>query len=154
MRLFVAIHPDADTRAWIADTQGQLREALAQWEHDLRWVAPELIHLTLSFLGEVHDPTPVMQALESCHCVPMDLSVGKLGVFPNLRRPAALWVGVAETRETPGTLNRLQAEVAQALLPFAKPESRPFAPHLTLARIRGTPWFGRLGASPNSQLPG
>jgi len=136
MRLFVAIHPDAAALAWLAATRERLREALSPWERELRWVAPASMHVTLSFIGELADPSPVIQALEACRCGSMELSVGGIGVFPNPRRPAVLWTGVSAEGDSMAALLRLQTEVAQALLPFVAPERRAFSPHLTLARIK------------------
>lgn len=133
MRLFVALHPDAGTRAWIEDSQKRLRKELRRWGRRLRWVDPASIHLTLVFLGETVDAAPVVEALEGCHCEPMDLMVGGLGVFPHPHRPSVLWTGVSEPT---GALAGLQAAVAGALTPFVEPERRPFEPHLTLARIQ------------------
>lgn len=136
MRLFVAIHPDAATRAWLAEAQGRLRKKLARFERELRWVDPAAIHVTLAFLGEFPEAAPIVQALEACHCAPIELSVEGLGVFPNARRPTVLWVGVGDAS---GRLAGLQAKIAGALSPFVEPERRRFEPHLTLARIKGGP---------------
>lgn len=136
MRLFVAIDPDAPTRAWIAASQRRLRGELARFGRALRWADPATLHLTLVFLGEVPDAEPVAAALETCAFEPMELGVGGLGVFPNARRPSVLWTGVGDRS---GLLGRLQGELARVLTPFVEPERRGFAPHLTLARVKGFP---------------
>lgn len=133
MRLFVAIHPDAATRAWIAESQRRLRHELQRFARDLRWTDPTNIHVTLAFLGEIADPEPVQRALRACRCIPTGLTVGGLGVFPNARRPNVVWTGIADAT---GNLLRLQSEIAAAMAPFVEPEHRPFAPHLTLARVK------------------
>ncbi len=136
----MALHPDAAARTWLADFQQRVRKRLARFDRELRWVDPEAIHLTLVFLGELPDPVPIANALEACRCVPMDLTVSGLGVFPNRRRPAVLWAGLAEPT---GSLLKLQAEIAKALTPFVEPERRAFKAHLTLARIKGGgSWLG------------
>ena len=62
------------------------------------------------------------------------LEIKGLGVFPNLRRVQIAWVGLSGNI---GQLDQLQQclESGLASLGFA-PESRPFKPHLTLARLR------------------
>lgn len=103
----------------------------------VRWVAPEGMHLTLFFLGEVETRRlpEIKNALEQvaraglgCTC-----RVGGLGAFPNLRRPRVVWVGLEEAT---GTLRALQEAVNAALegLGFT-PEEREFKPHLTLGRV-------------------
>lgn len=143
MRLFVSIQPDAAVRAWFAASQERLGKALRRFSRELRWVDLASMHLTLAFLGEVDDAAPMVQQLERCHCLPMDLTVEGLGVFPNPRRPSVLWAGVVDRT---GRLAALQADVATALAPFVEPECRPFEPHLTLARIKRGP-HSHLGAA-------
>jgi len=133
MRLFVAIHPDAATQAWLAESQRRLRKELKRFSRDLRWTDPESIHVTLAFLGEVPEAAPVEQALQACRCAPSELTVGGLGVFPGPHRPNVIWTGV--TDET-GNLMRLQSEIAAAMAAFVVPERRRFEPHLTLARVK------------------
>lgn len=142
MRLFVAIHPDPATQAWLGEAQARLRKALGRGERELRWIDPALIHVTLVFLGELPDPAPVVKLLETCPFPPMELTVGGLGVFPDARRPSVLWVGLEEPS---GALAGLQAGVSQALSALVEPERRRFEPHLTLARIRpGARWHANL----------
>lgn len=144
VRLFIAIHPDSATHAWLAESQRRLRKELSQFERQLRWVAPESIHVTLSFLGELPDAAPVVQALETCNCPSMELHVTGLGAFPNLRRPSVLWLGV----EDPSTaLQKLQREIVTAMTPFVEPERRQFEAHLTLARIKPGPHLSHLSAA-------
>ncbi|GAI55982.1 unnamed protein product, partial [marine sediment metagenome] len=65
---------------------------------------------------------------------PFRLEVKDLGVFPNLRRVQVAWVGISGEVDKLSQLQRhLESNLAR--LGFA-PESRPFTPHLTLARLR------------------
>jgi 2'-5' RNA ligase len=68
------------------------------------------------------------------------LEISGLGAFPNLRRPRVLWLGIGGEVDK---LVVLQQRIDSGLKPLGfTPETRPFAPHLTLARIRE-------GSSPN-----
>ena len=104
----------------------------------VKWVDPYGIHLTLKFLGNVAvdgtgDITRAMEA--AAHGIsPFHLEIKGLGVFPNLRRIQVAWVGVGGEVDKLGKLQqRLESQLAN--LGFAS-ESRPFTPHLTLARLR------------------
>jgi 2'-5' RNA ligase len=55
-----------------------------------------------------------------------------LGFFPNEKHPRVFWAGV----ETSPNLKILAAEIENAMQKIGIPqESRPFSPHLTLARF-------------------
>lgn len=102
-----------------------------------RWVAGDAFHLTLAFLGEVDEPTArrVEQGLITIRPPAFTLRLRGLGHFPPRGPPKVLWAGVAPSEE----LMRLQRAVRLRLerlgLPVLK---RRFAPHVTLARLRGT----------------
>ena len=104
----------------------------------VRWVALDGLHLTLKFLGNVDarrvdDITQGMR-LACRDLAPFELALSDLGVFPNAGRPRVVWAGVQGDLEP---LTKLQGNVEtdMAALGFG-PEKRPFAPHLTLGRVR------------------
>jgi len=106
---------------------------------NLRWVQPQGIHLTLKFLGEIDQGlvSSVLSAVErSCQgSGPFELSLFELGCFPNSKTPKTIWAGLGTDLEA---LNLLQARLDQELHNTCnfKKETRPFKPHLTLARVR------------------
>jgi RNA 2',3'-cyclic 3'-phosphodiesterase len=117
----------------------QLQTALTLPRYSfVKCVAPEGIHLTLKFLGNISsqktvDITSVMEQA-SQGVSPFQLQLTEVGAFPNMRRPRVVWVGIK------GEVDKLiswQQRLDDGLVPlgFAK-EARPFTPHLTLARIR------------------
>lgn len=136
LRLFISAHLTPDLLAAIGDVQGQLKRQLA--DAPLSWTRPEGIHLTLKFLGDT-DPARVdaivagLRAAVSSHR-PFTVAVAGLGCFPNTRQPNVVWVGVQDPDRA---LQRLAASVdaATARLGWEK-ETRPFAGHLTMARVR------------------
>jgi RNA 2',3'-cyclic 3'-phosphodiesterase len=137
-------------RAFVAvESPTPLREALRAVQSELvglgvrvRWTAPERIHLTLKFLGEVPvgHVASLAQALTAAargHA-PFALDAAGLGVFPGLRRPRVIWVGLADRG---GLLARLQADVEKRLAALGFPaETQRFRGHLTVGRFReGSP---------------
>jgi 2'-5' RNA ligase len=106
----------------------------------LRWVDPQRLHITLRFLGEipasrVADVTTAARAAAS-RSAPFSLHVSQIGAFPNVRSPRVLWVGLAQDQGL-AALRRLVADLEKNLVEmrFAT-ESKPFSPHLTVARVR------------------
>ena len=143
IRAFVAVELTDELRSAIALVQTQVKAELARElrrtapDARLQWVRPEAIHLTLKFLGDIEDGQveDIAQALAVAVSpqARFSMEVGGLGVFPDLRAPRVLWIGLSG----PGPLVSLAQSVDQALagLDFSL-ETRPFNPHLTLARIK------------------
>ncbi len=140
---------DEVIRAFIAvDLSRELRQALARLSEalqsrlghlPLRWVPPENIHLTLKFLGDISTRNlRIIQELlarEAALYPPFEFSAGTLGAFPNPRHPRVLWVGV----QAPRVLFQLQEGIEKTLARLGyPPDSKPFSPHLTLARMART----------------
>ena len=134
MRLFVALSLPDDLRARLRGLAAGLPGA--------SWVAPESLHLTLRFIGEVdrQDAEDIDAALAGIRCQRFPLTPAGLGQFGDGRRLRAVWIGVERSE----TLERLQAKVEQAVQRAGQPpEKRKFKPHVTLARFKSHPG-GRL----------
>ena len=135
-RLFIAVELPEETKRELSHVQEGLKRACGYCP--ARWVAPDSIHLTLSFLGDV----PILKidgikdALTQVGAdfKTFDLSLDGVGAFPNLERPHVVWVGLGGDT---GKLSSMQKKLEGllALLGFNL-ENRPFSPHLTLARVR------------------
>lgn len=133
-RLFVALPlPDA-VREQVAGVQATLRPH--GWR--VKWVNPDLAHLTLKFLGEsppgrVPAIEKVLENLVERHPA-VHVRTDAIGVFPSLARPRVIWLGLDGDLSP---LGALAADVDRALarLRFRR-EYRPFQPHITLGRLR------------------
>lgn len=130
MRLFVAI-----------DLPEHLRQALGRLANGLpgaRWVAPENLHLTLRFIGDIdgRQAADVDAALSAVRTESFPLALDGLGHFGEGRHVRALWVGVVPNP----TLTRLHDKIEQALQRAGlAAETRKFKPHITLARFKSNP---------------
>ena len=134
-------------RAFIAiELPGSVKSALSQLQDDIKrsehapvkWVDPGSVHLTLKFLGNIAEGIipELTGAISEAVGVStrFRLELGEPGVFPNLRAPRVVWVGLAG--ET-AALSALQGNIESALVPIGFPrERRSFSPHLTLGRVR------------------
>ncbi len=132
IRAFVAVDLETQTVQKIAAAIVQFCPRIP----GIRWLPPANFHLTLKFLGDIEEAkvAPIAAALErelypfSCFTI----NAKGLGVFPDLKRPRILWVGLVG-----GELNALASTVEKALVPFGfAAEKRAFTPHLTIGRWR------------------
>lgn len=132
IRAFIAVDIDPQTVRQISAVLADLKPGIP----GIRWVAPTNFHFTLKFLGNIEENRiePIAQALErALHPFPrFTINAKGLGVFPDLKRPRILWVGL----EGKGlTALALKVETVLVSLDFA-PEKREFKPHLTVGRWR------------------
>jgi 2'-5' RNA ligase len=118
----------------------------------VRLLAPELMHLTLCFLGSLpaEEIEPLCAALAGCGAPPVQLTVGAPVWLPP-RRPRALAVAVGDPQDA---LEGVRELLAQALAAAGswEPERRRFRPHVTVARLRAG--FASAGAAALTPTPG
>ena len=141
MRLFAAVDPDPPVRAAVARTA---RAAASRLEGDapgsIRWVAPEQMHVTLRFLGEVAEADA--DAVRGVFRVPFETGafnarVSRLEHFPASGAPRVVWLGIDEGRDGMiAVRTELDRRLASVGCP---PETRPFRAHLTLGRMKQWP---------------
>jgi 2'-5' RNA ligase len=103
-----------------------------------RWVRPENIHLTLKFLGDL-DPDDIdkigaAMTGAAIEFSPITMSVRGIGVFPGIKRPRVIWLGLGgDIRSLLALQGRLEEKLAGVGFPKDK---RSFKAHLTLGRIK------------------
>lgn len=126
-RLFVAVElPDT-----IRDALTTLQKGLS----GMRWAAPENLHLTLRFIGEVSlaQAEEIRVALEDVQAKSFSLRLREFGFFD--RRPQAiLWAGLDESQDLLLLKSRVDAALA-AHAGLQIPQGR-FSPHITLGRMK------------------
>ena len=134
IRSFVAIELPDELKRELSQLEAQLKSSEQPW---VKWVNPHSIHLTLKFLGNIAvgrigEITRTIE--EATQGIPLfHLEVRDLGVFPNLKRVQVAWIGISGEVDK---LGQLQQRIDSNLAPLGfAPESRPFTPHLTLARL-------------------
>jgi 2'-5' RNA ligase len=140
IRTFIAVELDPILKHAIAHVQETLQRELHLLTPAVRiqWVRTASIHLTLKFLGDIEESQVggILQALEHAarDHAPFSADVKGFGVFPDLRAPRVLWMGLSGPTER---LVRLVGSIDTALRPLGFPvEQKPYTPHLTLARVK------------------
>ena len=129
MRLFIAAELPEEVLDALVETQAALRDTVRG-----RYTAPDSLHLTLAFLGEVPAARldEVASALER-GCAghgPVEVRLGALGSFGR-RRSAVLWQGLTGGPELASLAADVRGALEDAGLTF---DEKPFLAHITLMR--------------------
>jgi len=103
-----------------------------------RWLEADEMHLTVRFIGEVDGVVfdDVVHALDDVRLPPFELALRGVGHFPPRGEPRVLWAGLERSAELKTLHDKVESAVVRA---GVEPERRKFSPHVTLARLKGTP---------------
>ncbi len=135
-RVFCAIEISEDVRGRLADHIQLLRQTVPNV--NASWSRRENIHLTLKFFGDVERNLTGNLSAAAARVArefrPFEIRVAGTGAFPKQALPRVLWVGIEDPYRNLARLQeRFENECSKEGFPK---ETRPFRPHLTLARIR------------------
>jgi 2'-5' RNA ligase len=139
MRVFIAAEIDEAVRWRAAQVSRALASVLerAGDRRSVSWVAPQNLHLTLRFLGEIDSAAAA--AVEGRLAPPFEtpafeVGLSGLGTFPPAGPPRAIWLAVSGGATALSDLSReVDARLAGLGLPM---EERGFHAHLTLGRVK------------------
>lgn len=129
MRLFLGIPLPSSTASGLSRISLRYQSP----GDNLRWYPPESWHITLQFLGSVPPECHacILSALRALRHPPVPIQLDAIGFFD---RAGVFFAQVALTPP----LVSLQQQVTAANLPCGfPPDTRPFHPHITLARSKG-----------------
>ena len=109
-------------------------DALSTGIDRARWVAPENLHVTLRFIGEVGEPAmeDIAQEAAAIRFDPFPVTLSGAGHFERRGRVGAVWLGVEPEPALTALRDRVEAAAVRAGQP---PERRKFRPHVTVARL-------------------
>lgn len=134
LRAFIAVNISEDQR----DEVGRVLANLMSYDVRVRWVKIKNVHVTLKFLGDTSEkvlPGLYKAIGESiADQEPFELSLAKLGCFPNTRYPRIIWVGIKDGYDE---LKELSKRIETAVQTFGfEREKRKFSAHLTIGRVK------------------
>jgi len=137
IRSFIAINLPREIKEKLAQTIIELKKVNARVP--IKWVNPEIIHLTLHFLGDLDERELLeVQNILSDLVIKnntLELEIGGLGGFPNLQNPRIIFI---DCREVGGkTLVNLQNAIGKRLKKIGlQTDNRPWQTHITLGRVK------------------
>jgi 2'-5' RNA ligase len=134
LRLFVAIELDEAVRSQLLKVRRSLEACCA----NVKWVRPELLHVTVKFLGEVPDPRVVEVSEAVSRAAAMtkesfEFPLSTCGCFPPRGAVRVIWAGDSAANEPlAACVNAVETELGKIGQPR---ETRPFSAHVTLGRV-------------------
>jgi RNA 2',3'-cyclic 3'-phosphodiesterase len=133
IRTFIAVTASPAIRQTALKVTAMLSPVAA----DVKWVAPENLHWTLQFLGEVEQLelhavcTAAISGAQEIDS--FDLEARGAGAFPAPDRPRTLWIGAGAGAQA---MVALHDAIQRKLTRLGyRSEHRRFVPHLTLGRV-------------------
>lgn len=130
-------------RAFLAlDLPPGVKEAITAYQSKIesqspglyRWTPPENLHLTLYFLGDMEED--LLQEVKNRQLMfqPFEIGTGPILTLPERNVPKILALElVGETQPLRSLQQRIHDSVFQIA---AHRETRPFVPHITIARLK------------------
>jgi 2'-5' RNA ligase len=133
-RTFIAIPVPEHIRGILREVQ----EYMEPVSRGVKWVDPELMHITLKFLGGT--PERLLEDVGrdfreiTAKTEAFKLQLKDLGHFPRTGDPRVLWAGL---QKVPGRVYRLSDELNTAFLAYNFDDTgKRFSPHITLGRVK------------------
>ncbi|HJH31585.1 MAG TPA: RNA 2',3'-cyclic phosphodiesterase [Methanosarcinaceae archaeon] len=130
IRTFVAVDFPQDYVEKIARIQSKFKD------FNIKPIDPNLIHITLKFLGDVNENKieQIAGALGEINIPSFDARIGNIGVFPKPQYVKVIWLGAE------GNFGELHDNVESVLKPFKfKKDKNTYTAHATLARVKYMP---------------
>ncbi len=133
IRSFIAFDMENES---VLNRLSAAQKLLIETGADLRPVAPQNIHITIRFLGDISPSMvdKVYEAMKNVKFTPFNIKLCGLGVFPSLNYPRVVWAGMTDgVEQLKSIFTQLEPQIRA--LGFAA-DAYGFSPHLTIARVR------------------
>ena len=126
-RLFVALDLPDDVLKQLQSVAGGIPGA--------KWVSPDRMHLTLSFIGEVSNSMleEINSELNRIRANMFAIQLEGVDIFANKKQAHTLWARVSKSSELMSLQSRIETGLVEIKL---EPTRRKYVPHVTLAHLR------------------
>lgn len=129
-----------DIPSKVTSKLAKLINDFSQKERSVKWVAPDKLHVTMKFFGDVEEPllldqvsAKIFDAVKGFGSI--KLTCEGIGVFPNWKYPRVIWAGFyGETDRIMDLHDKLEGSLSTFNF---KKDLRAFRVHLTLGRTNG-----------------
>lgn len=136
LRCFVGLPITAVAATAATQCAAQIRSTDVSWSQQ-KWVRPENLHVTVSFLGDVEPGSVglVVSAMSEvvAQSEPVRVRFTGIEASPRKARASLLWIACDDG----GSVEALARRLGEAFAKLGyRPDTRPLVPHLTLVRAR------------------
>lgn len=142
IRCFISIVLDEHVK----NRLGLIQAAIRSTGLRAGWPSAQNFHITLKFLGDISEQDlPCIKTVLSEATgdkTRFNITLNRLGVFPNARHPKIIWIGPDKVTSEIITLQRDIDLKLNQCRNFAK--EIKFSPHITLSRVRHYAKTGRI----------
>jgi len=134
-RIFIAVNLDLSIKKELSDIQ----QKITIGDSKIKWVYPELMHITLEFLGnqlpkQIEIIRQILKRITGhCKTFVIDLS-SSIGVFPSLKKPRVIWVGIDKGSIELEMLSKLIKTDLQKKHLLS--DNKEFRSHITIGRVK------------------
>ncbi|MBO3799839.1 MAG: RNA 2',3'-cyclic phosphodiesterase [Candidatus Brockarchaeota archaeon] len=160
VRVFVSLDVENDN---LSRRISEIQRRMVETRADLKLVDTRILHITLFFIGEVHESMvdKICEVLSRVEGHPLEIELRGLGAFPTASQPRVVFAKIS--KGTDEVVERAK-RVSEALSSIGFRMSEEFSPHITLARVRSRVNIDKLilfiknnadiliGGSPTSRL--
>jgi len=132
VRVFVSLDVEDDN---ISRRVAEIQRRIAETRADLKLVDINILHLTLFFIGEVHESMveTICRSLSKIDGNPIEIEVRGLGAFPTISQPRVVFARIGKGSEK---IIERAGRVSEELSKIGFKAGEEFSPHITLARVR------------------
>ena len=138
-RIFIAINLPSEIKKYLWRLQSQWQDVPANW------VPPENLHITVVFLGDIDDQQLGQVCLAVKEVIAQHqtfaITLEKIAFGPEGKIPPRyIWAGSQGYKELEILKKDLETALSEHI--HLSIDRRPFAPHVTLAKIKEFQWRG------------
>lgn len=134
-RTFIAINLPSELKEKIGKMITKLKQNNP--DYGIKWVAPENLHLTLHFFGDLNKKqiTRAEEGIEEItkRADSFKMKTGDFGCFPNEERPRIIFIEVKDTEAIHLLIGQLEVMLQNLGFPV---DTRPWQAHITLGRVK------------------
>ncbi len=130
MRCFLSI----DLPKEVQEELSRVQEKIQDVDVKMTLVNPEIVHLTMKFLGELNQTQvdEVVSALKELKFKKFTAKLDRVGVFPNPNFIKVVWIGISPRDRTTEIHNSINSALHE--IRFSK--DKVFGSHATIARVK------------------